>query len=185
MTYRLQQQMQLLPILALVSSVARAQKSQEDISFGDWILQHIIIILGLTVLFLVFLWCCCSIHAGRAEKRAQELRRQNRQEQEEEELTIQTSLYNRQEEQQRKILQILQDRLTEKTNARKAGDKEIIVPAYIADHVAVDQMQREEIEDEFAKITPDQIEQLDDDSKREIKIAQDNIAQLEEKLELY
>ena len=59
------------------------------------------------------------------------------------------------------------------------------MPAFVAEHVAVDQMQREEIEDEFAKITPDQIEQLDDDSKREIKIAQDNIAQLEEKLELY
>ena len=59
------------------------------------------------------------------------------------------------------------------------------MPSFVNARVQVDQMQREEIEDEFAKITPDQIEQLDEDSKREIKIAQDNIAQLEEKLELY
>ena len=59
------------------------------------------------------------------------------------------------------------------------------MPSFVNARVQVDQMQREEIEDEFAKITPDQIEQLDDESKREIKIAQDNIAQLEEKLELY
>ena len=50
------------------------------------------------------------------------------------------------------------------------------MPAFVIERVQVDQMQREEIEDEFAKITPDQIEQLDDESKREIKIAQDNIA---------
>ena len=59
------------------------------------------------------------------------------------------------------------------------------MPSFVNARVQVEQMQREEIEDEFAKITPDQIEQLDDESKREIKIAQDNIAQLEEKLELY
>ena len=46
-------------------------------------------------------------------------------------------------------------------------------------------MQREELEAEFAKITPDQIEQLDQRSKEDIKSAQDIIAQLEEKLELY
>ena len=46
-------------------------------------------------------------------------------------------------------------------------------------------MKREELEAEFAKITPDQIDQLDTDSKRDIKQAQDIIAQLEEKLELY
>ena len=57
-------------VLAVLAVGARAQKEEEELSFGDWILQHIIIILGLTVLFLVFLWCCCSIHAGRAEKRA-------------------------------------------------------------------------------------------------------------------
>ena len=59
------------------------------------------------------------------------------------------------------------------------------MPIYVAEHMVVEEMPREEVEDEFAKITPDQIEQLDEDSKREIKIAQDNIAQLEEKLELY
>ena len=68
-------------ILALSSVLAvtvQAQQNKEDLSFGDWLLQHIILILGITVLALVLLWCACSIHAGRAEKRAQELRRENR-----------------------------------------------------------------------------------------------------------
>ena len=83
---------------ALLASVTQAQKKDEEISFGDWILKNIILILGLTVLSIVCLWCICSIHAGRSEKRAQELRKKNREEQEEEELTIQTSIYNRQED---------------------------------------------------------------------------------------
>ena len=70
-------------------------------------------------------------------------------------MTIQTSLYNRQEEQQRKILQILQDRLTAKSATKKPGDKEILKPEYVAECRVVEEMAREEIEDEFAKITPD------------------------------
>ena len=166
----------LFVLSAMGPSVLALKKDDEDLSFGDWLLQNIIAILGISVLCLVVLWCFCSVYAGRKEKKAQEQRRLNRQDQEEEELTIQTSLYNRQEEQQKKILQILQDRLTEQSKQRKAGEKEIDMPAFVLERVQVDQMQREEIEDEFAKITPDQIEQLDDDSKREIKIAQDNIA---------
>ena len=59
------------------------------------------------------------------------------------------------------------------------------MPSFVNERLQVDQMQREELEAEFAKITPDQVDQLDLASKREIKAAQDNIAQLEEKLELY
>ena len=85
----------LYPLALLATSTFAQRVNEEDQTAGQWILDHIIVILGVSVLCLVFLWCCCSIHAGRAEKRAQELRRQNRQEQEEEELQIQTSLYTR------------------------------------------------------------------------------------------
>ena len=68
-------QQSILLLLSVSAPMAAAQRAEEELSFGEWLLQHIIVLLGLTVLFLVFLWCCCSIHAGRAEKRAQELRR--------------------------------------------------------------------------------------------------------------
>ena len=93
-------------IVSLAAGVAALRRG-EELTFGEYFLQNIIMILGSSVLVLVFLWCLCSIYAGRADRKAQELRRLNRQEQENEELTIQTSLYNRQEDQQRKILQIL------------------------------------------------------------------------------
>ena len=169
--------MKVTAILALTVPLAMAQKKEEEVSVGDWLLQHIILILGLTVLALVLLWCCCSVHASHAEKRAQELRRQYRQEQEEEELHIQTNLYNQQEDQQRKILQILQKRLTEKRNQQlKDGNAAINLPNYVNENQDVSAMQREELEAEFAKITPDQIEQLDQRSKEDIKAAQDIIA---------
>ena len=59
------------------------------------------------------------------------------------------------------------------------------MPSFVNSKVEIAKMLREELEAEFAKITQDQIEQLDMDSKQDIKAAQDNIAQLEEKLELY
>ena len=118
--------------LALAQTVL-GKKEEEEVDIGDWLLQHIILILGIGVLVLVFLWCICSIHAGRTEKKAQELRRQNRAEQEEEELTIQTSLYNRQEEQQRKILQILSDRLNVKMREAKSGGKVLDLPNFISE----------------------------------------------------
>ena len=85
-------------MVTVLAWVSMAQKQDEELTFGDWLLKNIILILGITVLCLVCIWCVCSIHAGRAEKRAQDLRKKNREEQEEEELTIQTSLYNRQED---------------------------------------------------------------------------------------
>ena len=81
-------------LIQLLAKVALAQKKDEPLTVGEWLLKYIILILGVTVLCLVLLWCCCSVHAGHAEKRAQDLRRQYRQEQEEEELHIQTNLYN-------------------------------------------------------------------------------------------
>ena len=70
----------LLLAVALAVSGVSAQRKQEDLSFGDWLLQNIIAVLGCTVLVLLFLWYICSIHAGHAEKRAQELRSKNRSE---------------------------------------------------------------------------------------------------------
>ena len=67
----------------------------------------------------------------------------------------------------------------------KASGGAFDAPDFVINRAKVGEMQREELEEEFAKITPEQIEQLDDDSKRSIKAAQENIAQLEEKLELY
>ena len=172
-------------VCLLVAVVAAVRPQEEEETVGEWIMRNMAQILGISVLCLIALWCCCSIYAGRSEKKAQERRRQNRQEQEEEELSIQTSLYNRQEEQQRKILQILQDKLTEKMKLQKSSEEEMDIPTFINEKILVNQMHREELEAEFAKVTPDQIEQLDEESKNDIKIAQDNIAQLEEKLELY
>ena len=148
-------------------------------------MKHIIQILGLAVLCLVVLWCFCSIFAGRAERKAQELRRRNRQEQEEEELQIQVSLYNRQEEQQRKLMTILQRKFSEKMRKSKKDGSVLEIPTFVVERLQVDMMKREELEAEYAKITPEMIEQLDEDAKHDIRIAQENIAQLEEKLELY
>ena len=75
-------------ISVLLVTGAAAKRRGEDETFGEWFLTNIISILGLTVLGLVFIWCCCSIFAGRAEKKAQEQRRRRRQQQEEEELQI-------------------------------------------------------------------------------------------------
>ena len=80
--------------ILLVAGVS-ARRRNDDLTFGEWFLKNLIPLLGGTVLGLVFIWCCCSIFAGRAEKKAQEQRRRRRQEQEEEELQIQVSLYNR------------------------------------------------------------------------------------------
>ena len=79
---------------------------------------------------------------------------------------------------------ILQERLTEKSRRLKK-DELVLMPAFIHEKLSVDQMQRDELEAEFSKITPEQVDQLDEQSKAEIKVAQDKIAQLEEKLELY
>ena len=59
------------------------------------------------------------------------------------------------------------------------------IPTFVVERLQVDMMKREELEAEYAKITPEMIEQLDEDAKHDIRIAQENIAQLEEKLELY
>ena len=46
-------------------------------------------------------------------------------------------------------------------------------------------MDREIILQEFRKITPEQIDQLDEESKLEIKVIKEKITTLEEKLALY
>ena len=173
---------QTIAVLFLASRVRAIEEEEESV--GDWLLNNIIMLLGLTVLVLVILWCICSYYAGRNEKKQQEKRAESRREAEEQELQIQTRLYQRQEEQQRKIMWILQERLTEKSRRLKK-DELVLMPAFIHEKLSVDQMQRDELEAEFSKITPEQVDQLDEQSKAEIKVAQDKIAQLEEKLELY
>ena len=50
------------------------------------------------------------------------------------------------------------------------------VPTFIVERLQVDMMKREELESEYAKVTAEQIEQLDEDAKKEISVAQENIA---------
>ena len=68
-------------------------------------------------------------------------------------------------------MKILQDRLSEVKMNDKNSDKVISIPSFVMEKISVQNMKREELEAEFAKITPDQIEQLDTDSKKEIKTA--------------
>ena len=160
--------------LASLAQNVTAQ-SRDDETAGEWILSNIIQMLGIGVLGMVVIWCFCSLWAGRQEKFNQAKRRKERQAQEQEELSIQTQLYDKQESQQRSILQILQDRLTEKRKT-VGDDEDLDLPGFIHHRQDVERMQRDEVEDEFAKITQEQIEQLDEDSKTKIKNAQDIIA---------
>ena len=59
---------------------------------GEWLLQNIIIILAGTVLFMLLIWCFCSVYAQEKERKSHDKRRDERQSQESEELKIQTKL---------------------------------------------------------------------------------------------
>ena len=58
-------------------------------------------------------------------------------------------------------------------NAKRKG---IVMPIFVIEQIQVEKMHRDELEAEFSKITPDTIDQLDENSKFEIKLAQEKIA---------
>ena len=63
--------------------------------------------------------------------------------------------------------------------------EEVYLPDFMIDGLPVYQMDRDDIDDEFEKITLEQVDQLPEEAKFEIKMLQDQYQTLEEKMELY
>ena len=135
--------------------MAEAQKPGESKPFGEWLLGNMITVLAASLFGCITIWCFCSCFAGRNDKKVVEVRRRRRAEQEEEELAIQTNLYNRMEVMQRKIMQLLQDRIMEFQRHFKPtkDQEEVYLPDFMIDGLPVYQMDRDDIDDEFEKIT--------------------------------
>ena len=162
---------------------AQKKKGNEDLTVAEWFQTNIIGVVGVSISILILIWCGLSIRQSRIEKRQLEERKQKRADQEEEEINVQTTLYNRQEDQQRKIMIILQERLAGKKASTQDGN--VALPNFVLENIQAEQMTRDELDIEYSKITPELLDLLDEDAKADIKMAQEKIAELEEKLELY
>ena len=83
---------------------------------------------------------------------------------------MQTTLYNRQEDQQRKIMVAIQDRLGGKHKTFTEGEN-VHMPNFVLENLQPEQMTRDELDIEYSKITPEMLDLLDDDAKADIKLA--------------
>ena len=83
---------------------------------------------------------------------------------------MQTTLYNRQEDQQRKIMVVIQDRLGGKHKTFTEGENDH-TPNFVLENLQPEQMTRDELDIEYSKITPEMLDLLDDDAKADIKLA--------------